>query len=81
MATFFRSQGGCFTCLTVHVTIKKNILGKETFNLTKIVENVSVKGDCFKLCKELPLCKWFIYIQALSLCSLFVEPPGIFDDM
>jgi hypothetical protein len=78
MATFFRSRGcPLYTGLTVHVTIKKNILGKETFNLTKIVENVSVKSDCFKLCKELPMCKWFIHIPALSLCSLFVKPPGI----
>jgi len=53
------------------------ILGQETGNLSRVVENVATKEDCFKLCREYNLCKWFTHIESLSLCSLLVEPEGI----
>ena len=57
----------------IHFT-KMFISGQETGNVSHIVENILKKRDCFKLCQEFHLCKWFIHIPALSLCSLLVEP-------
>jgi hypothetical protein len=64
---------GFFTFIHLNVFI----LGQKTGNLSRIVENVATKGDCFKLCQEYNLCEWFTHIESLSLCSLLVETEGI----
>jgi hypothetical protein len=55
-----------------------SISGHETGNLSHVVENVEKKEDCFKLCKEHHLCKWFMHIPTMSLCNFLVEPQGVF---
>jgi hypothetical protein len=66
-----------FRCFFLqHTYTEMLIAGQEKGNLSYTVENVSKKIDCFKLCQDFTLCKWFVHVPSLSLCSLVVEPKG-----